>query len=51
MKKQIVLPALLLLFATQMEAQKKWSETSKGSFNRIENKGGQTLGKIIPKLL
>ncbi|MEY2670421.1 MAG: hypothetical protein RLZZ577_737 [Bacteroidota bacterium] len=44
MKKQIVLPALLLLFATQMEAQKKWSETSKGSFNRIENKSGQTLG-------
>jgi len=44
MKKQIVLPALLLLFATQMEAQKKWSETSKGSFNRIENTDGQTLG-------
>jgi len=44
MKKQIVLPALLLLFATQMEAQKKWSETSKGGFNRIENTGGQTLG-------
>lgn len=44
MKKQIVLPALLLLFATQMEAQKKWSETPKGGFNRIENLGGQTLG-------
>ena len=44
MKKQIVLPALLLLFVTQMEAQKKWSETSKGGFNRIENTGGQTLG-------
>jgi beta-glucosidase len=44
MKKQIVLPALLLLFATQIEAQKKWSETPKGGFNRIENTGGQTLG-------
>ena len=44
MKKQIVLPALLLLLGTQMEAQKKWSETAKGSFQLIENKGGQTLG-------
>jgi beta-glucosidase len=44
MKKQIVLPALLLLLGTQMEAQKKWSETPKGSFHLIENKGGQTLG-------
>lgn len=44
MKKQFVLPAVLLLLVTQMEAQKKWSETPKGSFNRIENKGGQTLG-------
>ncbi|MBP6040437.1 MAG: glycoside hydrolase family 3 C-terminal domain-containing protein [Flavobacterium sp.] len=34
----------MLLLATQMEAQKKWSETPKGSFNRIENTGGQTLG-------
>ena len=44
MKTQITLASLLLLFATQMEAQKKWSETPKGSFNRIENIGGQTLG-------
>jgi beta-glucosidase len=44
MKKQIVLPALLLLLGTQMEAQKKWAETSKGDFHLIENKGGQTLG-------
>ncbi len=44
MKKQIVLPALLLLLGTQMEAQKKWSETPKESFNLIENKVGQTLG-------
>ena len=44
MKTQITLASLLFLFATQMEAQKKWSETPKGSFNRIENTGGQTLG-------
>lgn len=44
MKKQIVLPALLMFLGTQMEAQKKWSETPKGSFHLIENKGGQTLG-------
>ena len=44
MKKQIVLASLVLLVGTQMEAQKKWSETSKGGFQLIENKGGQTLG-------
>ena len=44
MKTQITLASLMLLLATQMEAQKKWSETPKGSFNRIENTGGQTLG-------
>lgn len=44
MKKPLLFPALLLVFATQMEAQKKWSETPKGSFHLIENKGGQTLG-------
>lgn len=44
MKTQITLASLMLLLATQMEAQKKWSETPKGSFNRIENIGGQTLG-------
>ena len=44
MKKQIVIPALLLFLATQMEAQKKWTETPKGNFNLVENKGGQTLG-------
>ncbi len=44
MKTQITFASLMLLLATQMEAQKKWSETPKGSFNRIENTGGQTLG-------
>jgi beta-glucosidase len=44
MKTQITFASLMLLLATQMEAQKKWSETPKESFNRIENTGGQTLG-------
>ncbi len=44
MKTQITFASLMLLVVTQMEAQKKWSETPKGSFNRIENTGGQTLG-------
>lgn len=44
MKNHIVLVSLVLLLATEMEAQQKWSETPKGSFNRIENIGGQTLG-------
>lgn len=44
MKTQITFASLMLLLATQVEAQKKWSETPKGSFNRIENTGGQTLG-------
>lgn len=44
MKKTLLFPALLLVLATQMEAQKKWTETPKGNFHLIENKGGQTLG-------
>ena len=44
MKTQITLASLMLLLATQVEAQKKWSETPKGTFNYIENTGGQTLG-------
>ena len=44
MKTQITFASLMLLLATQVEAQKKWSETPKGSFNRIENTGGQILG-------
>ena len=44
MKTQITFASLMLLLATQMEAQKKWSETPKGTFNYIENTGGQTLG-------
>lgn len=44
MKTQITFASLMLFLATQVEAQKKWSETPKGTFNRIENTGGQTLG-------
>ena len=44
MKTQITFASLMLLLATQVEAQKKWSETPKGTFNYIENTGGQTLG-------
>ena len=44
MKKGIVLPALLVLLGTHSYAQKKWSETPKGSYNIIQNQGGQALG-------
>ena len=44
MKTQITFASLMLFLATQVEAQRKWSETPKGTFNRIENTGGQTLG-------
>jgi beta-glucosidase len=44
MKKRIVLPALILLVGTQTYAQKKWTETPKGSYTIVQNKGGQTLG-------
>ncbi|MFV8342412.1 glycoside hydrolase family 3 N-terminal domain-containing protein [Flavobacterium sp. XS2P39] len=44
MKKGILLPALILLVGTQTYAQKKWTETPKGSHNIVQNQGGQTLG-------
>jgi beta-glucosidase len=44
MKKGIVLPALLVLLGTHSYAQKKWSEVPKGSYNIIQNQGGQALG-------
>lgn len=44
MKKGIVLPALILLIGTQTYAQKKWTETPKGTYTIVQNKGGQTLG-------
>ncbi len=44
MKKGIVLPALLVLLGTHSYAQKKWTETPKGSYNIVQNQGGQALG-------
>ena len=44
MKNGVLFPALLLVFGTQVYAQKKWVETSKGSYAIIQNQGGQTLG-------
>jgi beta-glucosidase len=44
MKRKIIFPALILLVGTQTYAQKKWTETPKGSHNIVENNGGQTLG-------
>ena len=44
MKKIILLNIVLISISTSIYSQKKWSETSKGSFNLIENKDRQTLG-------
>lgn len=44
MKKIILVNALLLSISFSMLGQKKWSETPKGNFNVIENKGGLTIG-------
>lgn len=44
MKKIILINALLLSISFSMLGQKKWSETPKGNFSVIENKGGLTIG-------
>ncbi|RKS99499.1 glycoside hydrolase family 3 protein [Flavobacterium sp. 123] len=44
MKKTVVLNALILMLGAQTYAQKKWVETPKGSYNLVQNNGGQTLG-------
>jgi len=44
MKNKIVIAVYLLTTYTNSFAQKKWSETSKGTFNQIENPGGKALG-------
>ena len=44
MKKTVVLNALILMLGAQTYAQKKWIETPKGSYNLVQNNGGQTLG-------
>ncbi|MEN9928443.1 MAG: hypothetical protein RLZZ231_364 [Bacteroidota bacterium] len=44
MKKILLVNVLLLSISFSMLGQKKWSETPKGNFNQIDNKGGLTLG-------
>ncbi|HPI69716.1 MAG TPA: glycoside hydrolase family 3 N-terminal domain-containing protein, partial [Tenuifilaceae bacterium] len=55
MKIKILFTALILGIYVTVSAQKKWSETSKGTFNLVKNQGGQSLGyspssrvKILP---
>ncbi len=35
---------LVVILTSSLEAQKKWSETAKGSYNLVKNPNGQTLG-------
>lgn len=44
MKIQFFVSALLLCASGSISAQKKWTETPKGTFNLVQNQGGQTLG-------
>ncbi|CAH0994343.1 hypothetical protein EMA8858_00452 [Emticicia aquatica] len=44
MKKTFIAFSFLYFLGTLAFAQKKWSETPKGTFNLVENQGGQTLG-------
>jgi beta-glucosidase len=44
MKPQILFPAFIVLIATQIQAQQKWTETPQGTHKIIKNIGGQTLG-------
>ena len=44
MKKILLVNVLLLSISFSMLGQKKWSETPKGNFTQIDNKGGLTLG-------
>ncbi|MEA5426504.1 glycoside hydrolase family 3 protein [Arcicella lustrica] len=44
MKISFFTSAVLLCASMSVVAQKKWSETSKGTFSLIQNQGGQTLG-------
>ena len=43
MKIPFLISALLLCATISVSAQKKWSETPKGTFNLIKNQGGQSL--------
>ena len=42
--KQAIYLAIFILINQTLFAQKKWSETSKATFNVVENNGGLTLG-------
>ena len=44
MRKYVLLFLLLNTFLSPIYAQTKWKEIPKGSFNLVENQGGQTLG-------
>lgn len=44
MKISFFTSAVLLCASLSVSAQQKWSETSKGTFNLIQNQSGQTLG-------
>lgn len=44
MKQKSIITSLFFLVTISLFAQKKWSETPKGTFNLVQNQGGQTLG-------
>jgi beta-glucosidase len=44
MGKQFLSFLILTVVLSPMYAQTKWKETPKGSFNLVQNQGGQTLG-------
>ncbi|MBG6063559.1 hypothetical protein IWX83_003369 [Flavobacterium sp. CG_9.1] len=44
MKSKIVILPSLLLLAVGLQAQTKWTETTKSTYKLVSNKGGQTLG-------
>ena len=44
MRKKVLSFLILTAALSPIYAQTKWKETPKGSFNLVENQGGQTLG-------
>ena len=44
MRNKIAFTIFLLIIYSNSFSQKKWSETSRGTFNLIQNTGGKTLG-------
>ncbi len=43
MKQKLFIASLFFLATISLFAQKKWSETQKGTFNLVQNQGGQSL--------